>query len=492
MQHAFLTVDLGFGDAGKGSVVDFLTRAHDAHTVVRYNGGAQAAHRVVTAGPKGREHVFAQFGSGTLAGAATHLSRFMLIDPLAMVAEEQHLQAIGVSDAFERTTIDERALVITPFQRAANRLKELARGDGRHGSCGMGIGETMVDYLEHGQRVLFMGDLRNPDLLRAKLHFLREVNLAKVQALLRRLPDSPDAAREQEPLIDHSWCDWLSDAYGDFARQARIVPGTFLHTIMRRPGAVVFEGAQGVLLDEWHGFHPHTTWSTTTLENADQLLKEAGYTGNVTRIGITRAYSTRHGAGPLVTEDADLTRALPDPSNGYGAWQRSFRVGWLDLVTLRYALEVVGTLDQLAVTCLDRLVELPEPRVCRRYRYDTFDVERIVRSPAPHDLEYQERITQGLARCQPVLEAIPDQAALLELLATDLAVPVGLLSQGPTAEDKYLLETTTKNEEVSPQARMLAPTPSPASKTIGVSPFPTKCAAAASPTGSAPITATGK
>src|SRR4051812_18457431 len=216
MQHAFLTVDLGFGDAGKGSIVDFLTREHIAHTVVRYNGGAQAAHRVVTAGAKPREHVFAQFGSGTLAGAATHLSRFMLLDPLAMMAENQHLQELGVADAFERTTIDERALVITPFQRAANRLKELARGDGRHGSCGMGIGETMIDYLEHGQRVLFAGDLRRADVLRTKLTFLREINLAKIQALLPNLPDNDNTLREQEPLTDLAWCDWLIDEYSAF------------------------------------------------------------------------------------------------------------------------------------------------------------------------------------------------------------------------------------------------------------------------------------
>src|SRR6185436_14968905 len=238
-----LTVDLGFGDAGKGSIVDFLTRAYDAHTVVRYNGGAQAGHRVVTPGPNPGEHVFAQFGSGTLAGAATHLSRFMLLDPLAMVAEEQHLQALGVTDAFERTTIDERALVITPFQRAANRLKELARGDGRHGSCGMGIGETMIDYLEHGQRVLFAGDLRSLDLLRAKLHFLREINLAKIEALLPSLPDSDDATREQAPLLDPDWPGWLIEEYRAFAQQARIVPGAFLHSILRRPGTVIFEGA---------------------------------------------------------------------------------------------------------------------------------------------------------------------------------------------------------------------------------------------------------
>jgi adenylosuccinate synthase len=436
MQHAILTVDLGFGDAGKGSIVDFLTRAHVAHTVVRYNGGAQAAHRVVTAGPNPCEHVFAQFGSGTLAGAATHLSRFMLLDPLAMTAEEQHLQALGVADAFARTTIDERALVITPFQRAANRLKELARGHNRHGSCGMGIGETMIDYLEHGQRVLFAGDLRSPDVLRAKLRFLHEINLAKIQSLLPDLPDNDEAAREQSPLRDPDWPDWLIEEYRTFAQQARIVPSAFLHRILQQPGAVIFEGAQGVLLDEWQGFHPYTTWSTTTLENAERLLDEAGYTGDQTRIGITRAYATRHGAGPLVTEDATLTRVLPDASNAFGAWQQGFRVGWLDMVMLKYALEAVGPLDQLAVTCLDRLAELPELRICRRYSYDTFNIDRIARSAVPRALDYQERITNSLARCTPVLETLADPGALLHMLESELGVPIGILSRGPTAAGK--------------------------------------------------------
>ncbi len=361
----------------------------------------------------------------------------MLLDPLAMVAEERHLQAIGVPDAFQRTTIDERALIITPFQRAVNRLKELERGDGRHGSCGVGIGETMVDYLEHGQRALFAGDLRDADILRAKLRFLREVNLEKARAL--RLPDSEPVALERQPLLDPNWSGWLIDAYRDFAGQAKIVPGTHLHAILDRPGAVVFEGAQGVLLDEWNGFHPHTTWSTTTLEYADRLLREAGYSAPTTRIGITRAYATRHGAGPLVTEDPALARALPDPNNGFGAWQRGFRVGWLDLVMLRYALDVVGPLDGLAVTCLDRLAALPELRVCRRYHYDTFAVERIARSSTPHALPYQEQITRSLARCRPRLESVASPAALLELLATELGVPVHLVSEGPTAEEKRIL-----------------------------------------------------
>src|SRR4051794_33587520 len=123
---AWIVVDLGFGDAGKGSVVDFLVREHQTHTVVRFNGGAQAAHNVVL--PDGRHHTFSEFGSGTFVpGVRTHLSRFMLVDPAALLAEERHLRSLGVSDAFERLSVDGRAIVVTPFQKAANRLREMSR-----------------------------------------------------------------------------------------------------------------------------------------------------------------------------------------------------------------------------------------------------------------------------------------------------------------------------------------------------------------------------
>ena len=170
------------------------------------------------------------------------------------------------------------------------------------------------------------------------------------------------------------------------------------------------------------------------------MLREASYTGDLTRVGITRAYATRHGAGPLVTEDAALTRVLSDARNGFDAWQHAFRVGWLDLVMLRYALEVVGGLDELAVTCLDRLAEIPQVRVCRRYRYATFTIDRIARSPTPRSLAYQEQITRNLADCEPVLETVTDANALLDLLVAELGVPVGLISYGPTAEDKRYVQ----------------------------------------------------
>ena len=438
-QQAFLTVDLGFGDAGKGSIVDFLTRTYEAHTVIRYNGGAQAGHRVVAIANDGltrQEHVFAQFGAGTLAGAATHLSRFMLLDPLAMMAEAAHLQSLGITDAFQRTTIDERAVVITPFQRAVNRLRELLRGADRHGSCGMGIGETAADRLAYGDQVLLAGDLVDRDRLYAKLAFLRTVNLAKVKPLRDQIAACEEAAPEMAWLLDPDWDEWLLDLYDDFSKQVQLVPGAYLSALLAQPGAVIFEGAQGVLLDEWVGFHPHTTWSTTTLANADQLLREANYCGQITRIGITRAYATRHGAGPFVTEDAALTQALPDACNGMGAWQQGFRVGWLDLVMLRYALAVVGPLDYLAVTCLDRLADLAELKLCTHYQSDAGPCDQILPSPTRNDLAYQAQLTARLYDCRPYLMTISNGEALVAHLTAALELPVGLLSIGPTAMDK--------------------------------------------------------
>jgi adenylosuccinate synthase len=436
MHHIFLTVDLGFGDAGKGSLVDYLTRTYEAHTVVRYNGGAQAGHRVVTGGPSPREHVFAQFGAGTLAGADTHLSRFMILDPLAMLAEEKHLRTIGVSDAFGQTTIDARALVITPFGRAINRLRELARGADRHGSCGIGVGETVADALAHPDLALRAGDLADSNRLYHKLSGLHELNRAKLAALRPDLPTSDQAAIELDLLENPDWAAWLLDAYAEFAARAQVVPGDHLRTILARPGTVVFEGAQGVLLDEWRGFHPHTTWSNTTLQNADTLLTEAGYDGTQTRIGITRAYSTRHGAGPMPSEEAVLSAALPDARNHMHTWQQGFRVGWLDLVLLRYAVEVVGQLDGLAVTCLDRLENLPEIQICQSYQIGPLQVKRIIPSPEMHNLAYQEQITATLNTCRPILTRLSNTDALLNRLSHNLGLPIVLTSHGPTAEDK--------------------------------------------------------
>ena len=371
-----VVVDLGHGDAGKGSTVDWLCSpaaggvrrdertgstghaggagragmagpaslaglaGHGFGAVIRFNGGAQAAHNVVA--PDGRHHTFAQFGAGTLHGVPTHLSRFMLVEPFALAAEAAHLAAIGVPDPFGLLTVDRRALLTTPYHRAANRLREAARspepGGGRHGSCGLGIGETVAYSLavahDAAPRV---GDCQTPAVLAAKLGRLRDHLAADLAVSGLELPDDLPAP------------EFCAEVYAAFAGRARIVGEEYLPRLLAA-GPCVFEGAQGVLLDEWYGFHPHTTWSTTTFANARTLLAEAGLPADgAFRLGVVRTYTTRHGAGPLVTEDRRLAASLPEPHNGTGEWQGAFRTGPFDVVAHRYALEVCGDVDGLVV-----------------------------------------------------------------------------------------------------------------------------------------------
>jgi adenylosuccinate synthase len=412
----YIVVDLGFGDAGKGTVVDWLCASRpvgavaslgdkSAVSVVRFNGGGQAAHTVVL--PDGRRHTFAQFGSGTLRpGVRTHLSRFMVVDPLALVAEADHLAAIGVGDAFARLTVDAGAPLATPYHRAANRAREVARGADRHGSCGMGVGETMAYLLAHASGAPLVGDCRDPHLLRHKLTRLRDRLSAEVGPL-----DAPPV-------------DACVDAFTAFASTVSIVDGSHV-TRLLDTGTVVFEGAQGVLLDEWHGFHPYTTWSTTTFANAETLL--AGR--DAVRLGVLRTFTTRHGPGPLVTEDPSLD--LADPHNPANRWQGPFRVGHFDAVAHRYALEVCGGVDALALTHLD--VADRGVRMCRSYDW----TDRLAPGP-PGDLDRQERLTRRLETTVPRYDGAPtDWVAAVE---DELGVPVAVTSRGPTAADKQQIK----------------------------------------------------
>ena len=461
---AILIADLGYGDAGKGSMVDYLTRTTGAHTVVRYNGGAQAAHNVIT--PDGRHHTFAQFGSGTfIPGTRTHLSRFMMLHPLAMLAEERHLQSLGIHDAFARVSIDRDALVTTPFQQAANRIKELARGDGRHGSCGMGVGETMSDWLAHGSDVLFAGDLSERDLTVKKLRRMREIKLSQLEPVLKAASDNNYIAEELKTFHDPHFIDATADIYQHFARQVRIVEADYLGSLLNQPGTTIFEGAQGVLLDEWYGFYPYNTWSTLTFKNADILLSENNFTGESLRLGLIRGYATRHGAGPFVTEDSRLTSQLQDNHNGNNPWQRKFRVGYLDFVALRYALSVTGKIDGLVVTNLDRMNDMEKWQYCDQYRlsenpslvseyFDLDDgwIKDIKVPPDPTDLEKQEALTKLLFKMKPVYDNCQKNINdFLELIGQLLNVPVVLTSTGPTALEKNLFDyqlSTSQNAKL--------------------------------------------
>ncbi len=406
-----VVVGLGFGDEGKGAVVDALCADGSVSAVVRFNGGAQAAHNVVV---DGKHHTFSQFGSGTLAGVPTWLSRHVLVEPIALAKESRELAALGVADPLGLVSIDADALLTTPFHVAANRAREDARGRDRHGSCGKGIGETawyaLLDRrgavrgdLVEGQEVPgtpgpapTVGDCANPTLLRRKLDVL---------------------ARCYAPLIgDGIVVDDLVALYRAFADAVRITTGDEAGRLADA-GRLVFEGAQGVLLDETHGFHPHTTWSTVTPHNARGLL--AGRPARV--LGVTRTYQTRHGAGPLPTEDRAVLARFPERHNGTGEYQGAWRAGHLDTVLLRYAVAACGGVDGLAVTHLDAW----DLKAATSY------ASGVVPGPDLADFA---------AGCDPVLEDLADPVAFLEDL---LDVPVLVAGAGAARSD-YAVRTPVR------------------------------------------------
>jgi adenylosuccinate synthase len=363
MRKAFLVAGLGFGDEGKGATVDFLVREQGAGLVVRYNGGAQAAHNVVT--EDGREHTFSQFGSGTFVpDVLTLLSHYVIINPISMIQEAEHLAELGVTDAFSRTFISQDCVIVTPYQRALNRLTEISRGDARHGSCGMGIGQARKDHLELGNQVLFAGDIQRDGLAsshgRKKLEFLRQRCLKEAWDMERLLPDSNQVFEEWNLLHDADSVERIWRRYMHWSNVSRITSDEA--GIIQGQSCVVFEGAQGILLDEMYGTAPHNTWTNTTFSNAFSLLISAEHSDpakrqwwDLVKIGCLRSYHTRHGQGPFPTEEPELLRLLPEPHNDSGNFQGGFRVGRFDYVLAAQALKIIGGVDYIAMSHMDRL-----------------------------------------------------------------------------------------------------------------------------------------
>lgn len=441
--EAWVVIDLGFGDAGKGSVTDALVRTRGATLVVRYNGGAQAGHNVVT--PDGRHHTFSQFGAGHFAGASTLLGPAFLLHPLGMAVEAERLATVA-PDPWARTWVDARCRVITPYQQAAGQLRELLRGDAAHGSCGVGVGECVADHLDHPDERLTAGDLDDPATVRTRLRRQRDRKRSELVAL--GAPADALVLFDDPGLIDRVIAAWRTVA----SRLKRLDADAVAARVRTTP-RVVFEGAQGVLLDETWGFHPHTTWGDITAHHALALAGDRP----VWRLGVTRAYMVRHGAGPFPTEG---TLAVSEPHNRDDGFQGRFRTGALDGVLLRYAAEVCGGVDALAITCLDAArppgrdapwsrgstggdgttgasgsaTRLPG---CAAYAGGgpadliTADGRRLLPG-APADLSHRERLGALLRSVQPVVEP-HDPCALA---AASVGAPVWLESWGPDVGGK--------------------------------------------------------
>jgi adenylosuccinate synthase len=420
MKRAIVTVGLGFGDEGKGASVDYLTRHFEADLVIRYCGGSQAGHNVQI--PDGRRHTFSQFGAGILAPTRprTYLGPHVIIDPPAMVREAQHLTELGVPDPARLLIIHPHCLVTTSWLKLLNQLRELARGDAKHGSCGQGIGETRSYWLKYGADSVFASDLRDLSVLRQKLELQRQRALLECQDLLERVSDD---ILEELGIWDRNAEDVACEL------NAALLDGVVIDAPVPPYRTAIFEGAQGVLLDEFRGFHPYTTWNTVTPHHAWELVQQMDVEG-IAVIGVTRAYSTRHGEGPLPTFSPELTARLQDAGNPWNRWQGRLRCGWLDLPLLRYAAAVAGPLDGIVVNHLDQITE-NESLVCEAYRNVTLSPAR-----APN-LAWQGRLTQQLNLAEPVLVPTPRDHMVRSL---SMIAPVVLTGSGPTHQQRSMTD----------------------------------------------------
>jgi adenylosuccinate synthase len=437
MRKATIVVGLGFGDEGKGTTVDHLCRASDrAPLVVRFNGGSQAAHNVIT--PDGRHHTFAQFGSGSfLPHCKTFLSRFMLVDLFSLFQEARNLIKLGCVNPIDRLFIDREAKIITPFQKSANRLREALRSH-RHGSCGMGIGETMADSLAQTPLTVQAKDLSSRSVLVRQLRAIQEKKIQEFGSNILDLP-GPLALSLSEDIniiFDVSAPEFFADLMIDMAEALNICEGSLLKTLEYKH-SLILEGAQGVLLDEWYGFHPFTTWSTTTTANALTLLDEIEFDGKRESLGILRTYHSRHGAGPFPTERSELTKAIPELHNGQGPWQGGFRNGHFDGVLARYALEVCPV-DSMVLTHVDRL-PLFDMKYVTAYHSQTEVTSSLKLKDELTDLVYQEGLTRILENSKVIYSGRYDsEDSYIQALEDLCGTPISMLSRGPTTTDKFL------------------------------------------------------
>jgi adenylosuccinate synthase len=342
---------LFYGDEGKGSIVDYLVREYEATQVVRYNGGPQAAHHVVT--DDGQHHRFSQWGAGTFVpGVKTYLSRYMLINPVTMLMEEEHLREVGIDDAWSRLTIDPRCIVITPWHAAVQCVRERMRAD-RHGTTGHGVDEAMRDMMRG--HIITAADIWYGNI-RAKL----EDNRARMVALAIELGYEPGGYSEgrggcgggDEPEYDLDDLDSVNNTLEIYRHIRSHEQRVYIRDELCVDNVIVMEGAQGVLLDECLGTQPHTTWGRTTFANAMQIANEH----EMVRVGVMRPYLTRHGAGPFEEDEAMTKYVLAHGEhNEANEWQGPFRCGELPLRTLKYVADAIGSLDVLAVSCLDHI-----------------------------------------------------------------------------------------------------------------------------------------
>lgn len=407
MNRPVAVVGLGYGDEGKGATVDWLCATRKVGAVVRFNGGPQAGHNVLL--PDGREHTFSQFGSGTFRGTPTFLGPRVAIRPDALAREARHLKEVGVPHPFGLIAADSRCLIVTPYHVARQELGDPV------GSCGSGYGEAVVDA-KHGAAVR-LGMLM--DSAPPQPFGVGEILTAQRRIAERRGCRELPGIEEAEAAIR-----WVADC----VLPVHDTGGWLLRRQLEGP--LIFEGAQGVLLDQTHGFHPYTTWSDCTFDGADELARLA-HLVEPYRLGVLRAgMTTRHGPGPHVSESPGAPEC-PNEANGWNRHQGSFRVGWFDAVAHEYAARVTQP-EGIALTQLDAAEN--ETAYVASYVLEGRQFDRFPGMPA--DFDQRAWVSESLFVTRHLL-ATREERSWSDVVADATGCPVVLEAHGPHAQDRF-------------------------------------------------------
>ncbi len=371
-----------WGDEGKGKVVDLLTE--HAQVVVRFQGGNNAGHTLVVGTQKTVLHLIP---SGILhSGKTCVIGNGCVLDPTVLMKEIDGLRARGFLQDPTQLLISEHAHVIFPWHKHLDALREKARGGSAIGTTGRGIGPAYEDKVaRHGIRVR---DLLDTERLRKRVK-------ERLPSALEEMAQLAKSAKADEPLLE---VEAIVSEYAVLGARLKDFVGDgslFLSEHARKGTRILFEGAQGTLLDVDHGTYPYVTSSNTVAGNA-AVGSGIGPTVIDRVMGITKAYTTRVGGGPFPTELTDETgERLRKVGDEFGATTgRPRRCGWLDTVVLRYAARVNG-LWGLALTKLDVLSGLDSLKICTAYELDGRRMTEL-----PGDLEDLSRVT-------PVYEDLP-------------------------------------------------------------------------------------
>lgn len=469
------------GDEGKGSFIDYLAHHKNIDCIIRYNGGSQASHTVIT--PEGILHKFSQLGSGMFFEKChTYITQNMVINLSNLMVELEVFSQktnIPIHNLIRRIHIHENCFVVTPYHKLINKLRELSNGDSRRGTVGTGVSEVMY-LLKHnpslGLRVkdIFASD--SASLVRCLYELQKYVqnfytsNKEEIEKntpvnLKNNLQNEIEFLTEQTSflIIARTFIRDFKNA-SDLISFKSCIYSNYEHSYRKDHSNAIFEGAQGLLIDNVYGIKPNTTYLDTTINFA---IRISTCSDKITKIGIAKAFSSRHGLGLFPTEDIQISRRISDSNQEESFWNGKIRFGWFDAVLMKYA-QMINKVDTLYLSSLDKLSSFEKIKICVAYIY-TGLIDKNFKKVFEYTIKLNGLIVitnikepnadlgKYLKQCCPFyictngwmsdISKITDASKLpkecmqyIHLLENYSGIPISVVSVGPTRENKISIK----------------------------------------------------